>query len=80
MSVAPELKRERDYLAGARAELTRMREQTLSLKAHGGDKVSSEFLAEALYRRAQSLVDDPATSLFFGRIDQQRNDAPAPER
>ena len=80
MSVAPELKRERDYLDGARAELTRMREQTLSLKAHGGDKVSSEFLAATLYRRAQSLVDDPATSLFFGRIDQQRSDAPAPER
>ena len=80
MSVAPELKRERDYLAGARAELTRMRERTLSLKAHGGDKVSSEFLATTLYRRALSLIDDPASSLFFGRIDQQRSDAPEPER
>ena len=80
MSVAPELQRERDYLAGARAELARMREQTLSLEAHGGDKVSNEFLAATLYRRAQSLIDDPTTSLFFGRIDQQRTDAPAPER
>ena len=80
MSVAPELQHERDYLAGARAELTRMREQTLSLEAHSGDRVSSEFLAATLYRRAQSLIDDPATSLFFGRIDQQRSDAPAPER
>lgn len=80
MSVAPELKRERDYLTGARAELARMREQTLSLEAHAGDRISSEFLAATLYRRSQSLIDDPASSLFFGRIDQQRSDAPAPER
>jgi len=80
MSVAPELERERDHLAHARAELTRMREQTLSLEAHGGDRISSEFLATTLYRRAQSLIDDPTTSLFFGRIDQQRIDAAAPER
>ena len=80
MSVAPELKRERDYLAFARAELARMRAQTMSLEAHAGDRISSEFLAGALYRRAQSLVDDPTSSLFFGRIDQQRSDAPAPER
>ena len=80
MSLAPELRRERDYLARARAELTRMREQTLSLEAHGGDRISSEFLATTLYRRAQSLIDDPTTSLFFGRIDQQRSDAQGPER
>jgi DNA helicase IV len=80
MAVPPELKRERDYLRGARAELTRMREQTQALEAHGGDRISSEFLAATLYRRAQSLIDDPASSLFFGRIDQQRSDAPAPER
>ena len=80
MSVALELKRERDYLAGARAELARMREQTMSLEAHAGDRISSEFLASTLYRRAQSLIDDPTSSLFFGRIDQLRSDAPAPER
>ena len=80
MSVAPELKRERDYLAGARAELARMREQTMSLEAHAGDRISGEFLAATLYRRAQSLIDDPTSSLFFGRIDQLRSDAPAPER
>jgi DNA helicase IV len=57
-----------------------MRRQTLSLEAHGGDRVSSQFLAATLYRRAQSLIDDPTSSLFFGRIDQQRSDAPAPER
>jgi len=57
-----------------------MREQTLSLEAHGGDRVSSEVLAATLHRRAQSLIDDPSANLFFGRIDQQRSDAPAPER
>ena len=57
MSVAPELQREREHLARARAELARMREQTLSLEAHGGDRVSSEFLATTLHRRAQSLVE-----------------------
>jgi len=80
MSVAPELERERHYLARARKELTRMREQTLSLEAHGGDRVSSEFLATTLYRRAQSLIDDPSTSLFFGRIDQYPGGAQPPER
>jgi len=80
MSVVPELKRERDYLARARSELARMREQTMSLEAHAGDRISSEFLAATLYRRAQSLIDDPTSSLFFGRIDQLRSDAPAPER
>lgn len=77
MSVTAELERERDCLIRARAELARMRERTLSLKAHGGDPVSSETLAATLYRRAQSLVDDPTANLFFGRIDQQRSDAPA---
>ena len=79
-SAAQELERERGYLVGARTELARMREQTLSLKADGGDPVSSERLAEALHRRALSLIDDPSANLFFGRIDQQRSDAPVPER
>jgi DNA helicase IV len=79
-AVFEELSREQDYLTGARTELARMREQTLSLKADGGDRVSSERLAATLYRRAQSLIDDPSANLFFGRIDQQRNDAPGPER
>ena len=76
MSVAPELQRERDHLAKARAELARMRERTLSLEAHGGDRVSSEFLASTLYRRAQSLVDDATSTLFFGRIDRSPDGAP----
>jgi DNA helicase IV len=69
-SAADPLAREQAYLAFARAELARMRSRTLSLEAHGGDRVSSEYLAASLHRRAQSLVDDPASALFFGRIDQ----------
>lgn len=63
------LAQEQAYLARARSELARMRERTLSLEVQGGDRVSSEYLAATLYRRAQSLVDDPTSSLFFGRID-----------
>lgn len=76
MSVSPELQRERDHLARARAELARMREQTLSLEAHGGDRVSSEFLAASLHRRAASLADDPTSTLFFGRIDRDASADP----
>ena len=79
MSVAPELQRERDYLARARAELARMREQTLALEAHGGDRVSSEFLAATLHRRAASLADDPRSTLFFGRIDRDAAADPTSE-
>jgi DNA helicase IV len=60
---------ERAHLALARRELARMRERTLSLRAQGGDRVSSEYLAATLHRRAASLVDDPTSTLFFGRID-----------
>jgi DNA helicase IV len=63
------LAHEQAYLTTARAELARMRERTLALKVQGGDRVSAEYLAATLYRRAQSLVDDPTSSLFFGRID-----------
>ena len=63
------LAHEQAYLARARTELARMRQRTLSLEAQGGDRVSSEYLAATLFRRAQSLTDDPASSLFFGRID-----------
>ncbi len=69
MSVAPELKREQDYLDGARAALARMREQTLSLKVQAHDPISAEHLARTLHLRAASLQDDPSTTLFFGRID-----------
>ena len=65
----PVLTAERGYLAQARADLRRMREHTLSLRAIGGDRVSEAYLAAALHRRAKSLADDPSVPLFFGRID-----------
>ncbi|MEO7267903.1 MAG: AAA family ATPase [Knoellia sp.] len=64
-----ELTEEQHHLATARAELGRMRERTLALDIQGGDAVSSERLAETLWRRARSLEDDPTTALFFGRVD-----------
>jgi hypothetical protein len=66
---ADPLTAEQAYLARARGELAQMRERTLSLKVQGGDPVSAEFLAATLHRRATSLVDDPTSTLFFGRID-----------
>src|SRR4051794_41848238 len=47
-----------------------MREAVRSLDPHGGDPVSTEYLKAELYRRAQALLDDPTTPLFFGRIDR----------
>ncbi len=46
-----------------------MREHVLSLSVQGGDRVSAEFLAATLHRRAAALVDDPEAALFFGRTD-----------
>nr|WP_040883879.1 ATPase AAA [Janibacter sp. HTCC2649] len=69
MPMNEELTEEQHHLANARAELGRMRERTLSLDIQGGDAVSSERLAETLWRRARSLEDDPTTALFFGRVD-----------
>ena len=62
---------ERAYLAAARAELGRMRARTLALDADkaGGSALASEYLKGALYYRAQALIDDPETPLFFGRLD-----------
>ncbi|HLS45224.1 MAG TPA: AAA family ATPase [Ornithinicoccus sp.] len=70
----PELAREQDYLVAARAEMARMREHTLGLQAQAGDKIAGDYLAYTLWRRAQSLLDDPTSALFFGRIDT----APSP--
>jgi DNA helicase IV len=64
-----ELDAEAAHLAEARAGLARMRERADSLKAAGGNAVSTEYLAAALHRRRMSLVDDSSTPLFFGRID-----------
>ena len=62
---------ERAYLAAARAELARMRARTLALDAEkaGGSALASEYLKGALYYRAEALIDDPETPLFFGRLD-----------
>lgn len=65
----PELAREQAYLAAARREMARMREHTLGLQAQAGDEIAGEHLAHTLWRRAQSLLDDPTSALFFGRID-----------
>ena len=70
--VTDELAGEQAYLENARRELARMREKTLSARASGGDRVSDEFLAMTLARRAAGLVDDPTTALFFGRLDLHR--------
>ncbi|WP_153398502.1 HelD family protein [Ornithinicoccus halotolerans] len=66
---AAALRAEQAHLARARAELVRMREHTLSLQASGGDALAGEALSATLWRRAQALLDDPGTTLFFGRTD-----------
>jgi DNA helicase IV len=65
----PVLVRERDYLRESREFLRLMRENVLSLRAMGGDRVSEEYLKADLYRRVQALIDLPDTPLFFGRLD-----------
>jgi DNA helicase IV len=60
---------EREHLRRSRAFLRLMREDVLSLKALGGDRVSEEYLKASLYRRAEALIDLPDTPLFFGRLD-----------
>ena len=65
----PVLVAERAHLAQAREFLRLMREDVLSLRALGGDRVSEEYLKADLYRRAEALSDLPDTPLFFGRLD-----------
>lgn len=48
-----------------------MRERTLSLDSQGGNALSTEYISAALWHRAQALIDDPATTLFFGRTDHE---------
>lgn len=64
-----ELDRERAYLDTARDALARMRERTESLEVKAADPIAAAYLARALYYRAESLRDDPGTTLFFGRLD-----------
>ncbi|PPK97917.1 DNA helicase IV [Kineococcus xinjiangensis] len=65
----PVLAAEQRHLDAARAELARMRAHVESLVPDGGDAVADAQLAWTLHRRALSLADDPATTLFFGRTD-----------
>ncbi len=60
---------ERVHLAASRVALAEMREHTASLEALAGDRLSGEYLKQALYRRVMSLRDDPHVPLFFGRLD-----------
>jgi DNA helicase IV len=65
----PVLTEERDQLRRSREFLRLMREDVLSLRAMGGDRVSEEYLKAELYHRAEALKDIPDTPLFFGRLD-----------
>ncbi|CAI9401032.1 HelD family protein [Aestuariimicrobium sp. T2.26MG-19.2B] len=66
----PDLAAERTHLARAREALAQMRTQTSDWRTvTGANHVSTQYLKQMLYRRAESLVDNPAVPLFFGRID-----------
>src|ERR1700680_2805913 len=65
----PVLRAEQAHLRRSRDFLRLMREDVLSLRALGGDRVSEEYLKADLHRRAESLLDLPDTPLFFGRLD-----------
>jgi DNA helicase IV len=63
-------------LRRSREFLRLMREDVLSLKAMGGDRVSEEYLKAELYHRAEALKDIPDTPLFFGRLDYAGHSEP----
>ena len=65
----PVLVAERDHLRSSREFLRLMRENVLSLRALGGDRVSEQYLKADLHRRAEALTDLPDTPLFFGLLD-----------
>jgi DNA helicase IV len=70
MTTDPVLEAERAHLVASREELAAMRARTAHwTDAVAGDHVSTQYLRQQLYRRAESLVDDPSVPLFFGRID-----------
>jgi DNA helicase IV len=60
---------EQSHLEESRAALKAMRADALTLRAQGGNAVSSENLLAALRSRAKALMDDPNVPLFFGRLD-----------
>ncbi len=65
----PILHAEKSYLSTSRAALARMREKTGSLEIASADRVNTEFLKAAIWRRMKELEDDPDVPLFFGRLD-----------
>ncbi len=68
--IEAEITAERAYLRRSRTALERMRQNVLTLDASlAGDPVSADVLAADLAKRAEALRDDPATALFFGRLD-----------
>ncbi|KWV34739.1 HelD family protein [Micromonospora rifamycinica] len=68
-----ELAAEQAHLETSRLALRRMRDRAQSLFATGdkvaGDAYTAEQLGRHLARRVAELADDPATALFFGRLD-----------
>lgn len=61
---------EQAHLEASHAALARMRAESAEWStATAGDSVSTAFLRQALYRRMESLENDPDTPLFFGRLD-----------
>ncbi|GAA2013560.1 AAA family ATPase [Catenulispora yoronensis] len=65
----PIVAKEQSHLDESRAALKAMREDALTLRAQGGNAVSTENLLAALRTRAKALMDDPSVPLFFGRLD-----------
>ncbi len=65
----PILTDEREHLATSREALAAMRAKTGALEIHSADRVNTEFLKAALWRRMKELEDDPDVPLFFGRLD-----------
>ena len=65
---------EQSHLEESRSALKAMRDEALTLRAEGGNAVSTENLLAALRSRAKALMDDPNVPLFFGRLDY--GDAP----
>lgn len=64
------LNSERDHLSTSRAALRQMQADAADWQtATAGDAVSTQYLKQLLFRRAQELVDDPNVPLFFGRLD-----------
>ena len=70
MSTDPVLVAERAHLDAARTALAVMRAESADWRGvTGGNHVSTQLLRQQLYRRRESLADDPTVPLFFGRID-----------